>query len=93
MLIFQSGSIFLKFRTNIPTGVHKSLWDLEKNKLYQIKNKIGESANVFRNKRRHEVILARFRIGHTYINHSYLLKHEDKPWCVGCHLPYTDRMH
>ena len=42
------------------------------NKLYQIKNKIGESANVFRNKRRDEVILARLRIGHTYIYNPFL---------------------
>ena len=58
-------------------------------KLYQIKNKLGESANVFRNKRRDEVILAIIIIGHTYITHSYLLRHEDEPWCVGCHEPFT----
>ena len=57
--------------------------------MYRIKDKIGESVNVFRKKRRDKVIFARLRIGHTYITHSYLLKHEVTPWCAGCHEPYT----
>lgn len=67
----------------------QSEWDMRISKLYPIKNKIGESANVCRNIRREEVILARLRIGHTYITHSYLLKREDQPWCVGCDEFYT----
>ena len=56
--------------------------ELKPNKLYQIKDNICEFANAFRNKRRDKAILARRRIGYTYITHSYMLKREDKPWCV-----------
>ena len=30
-------------------------------------------------------ILARLRIGHTYITHSYISKREKAPWCDVCH--------
>ena len=42
-----------------------------------------------------EVILARLRMGHTYITNSHLLKRDDQPWCVGCDEFYTfyDQMH
>ena len=34
-------------------------------------------------------MLARVRIGHSYITHSYLLKKEDQPQCVACNSPLT----
>ncbi len=34
-------------------------------------------------------VLARIRLGHTYLTDSYLLKREDQPECVGCACPLT----
>ena len=31
-----------------------------------------------------ETVLRRCRIGHTFYTHSYILKGEDRPRCVGC---------
>ena len=39
--------------------------------------------------RREEVLIARIRIGHTYITHSHILKGEDPPECVSCNEPFT----
>ena len=36
-------------------------------------------------------MLARLRIGHTRITHSYLLKREDPPYCFGCDALFTVR--
>ena len=44
-----------------------------------------------RNVRLEEVVLARIRIGHTRITHSYLLNREEQPQCVGCDKPFTIR--
>jgi len=39
--------------------------------------------------RREEVVLARSRIGHTHITHSFLLKGEPMPQCIPCAVPFT----
>ena len=61
------------------------------NKLLDIKPTIGEYQSVVRNIRREEVVLARLRLrlGHTRVNHSYLLQGEEQPQCVGCDAPFT----
>ncbi len=41
------------------------------------------------NTRREEVVLARIRLGHTYLTHSSLLNREDQPECVGFTCPLT----
>ena len=41
--------------------------------------------------RREEIILARLRIGRTRLTHSYLLKREEQPNCIGCDTPFTVR--
>ena len=41
--------------------------------------------------RRKEIILVRLRIGHTKLTHSYLLKREEQPYCIGCDIPFTFR--
>ena len=41
--------------------------------------------------RRKEIILVRLRIGHTSLTHSYLLKREEQPYCIGCDTPFTVR--
>ena len=35
--------------------------------------------------------LARIRLGHTRVTHSYLLFGEEHPQCVGCDAPFTVR--
>ena len=59
------------------------------NKLFEIKPVIGQSQPVVRNVRQEEVVLARLRIGHTRITHSYLLKREEPPYCFGCDTLFT----
>ena len=61
------------------------------NKLLDIKPTIGEYQSVVRNIRREEVVLARLRLGHTRVTHSYLLQGEQLPQCVGCDAPFTVR--
>ena len=61
------------------------------NKLLDIKPTIGEYQSVVRNIRREEVVLARIRLGHTRVTHSYLLQGEEHPQCVGCDAPFTVR--
>ena len=56
-----------------------------------IKPTIGEYQSVVRNIRREEVVLARLRLGHTRVTHSYLLQGEEHPQCVGCDAPFTVR--
>ena len=61
------------------------------NKLFEIKPVIGQSQPVVRNVRQDEVVLARLRIGHTRITHSYLLKREEPLYCFGCDTLFTVR--
>ena len=61
------------------------------NKLLEIKPAIGEHQSVVRNIRKEEVVLARLRLGHTRVTHSYLLQGEEQPQCVGCDAPFTAR--
>ena len=39
--------------------------------------------------REEKVTLARLRIGHTFITHSFLLKGGDWPLCISCLEPFT----
>ena len=59
------------------------------NTLLDIKPTIGEYQSVVRNIRREEVVLARLRLGHTRVTHSYLLQGDEQPQCVGCEAPFT----
>ena len=61
------------------------------NKLHDIKPTFGEYQSVVRIIRREEVVLARLRLGHTRVTHSYLLQGEELPQCVGCDAPFTVR--
>ena len=58
------------------------------NKLHSIKSILGEWRPAFRADRK-EVVLARLRIGHGFITHSYLLKGEEQPTCVPCDTSFT----
>ena len=61
-------------------------WDSfhQSNKLYIIKPTLGVWRPGFRQNRKEEVVLSRIRIGHAYFSHSFLLRGEDEPECVGC---------
>ena len=48
-------------------------------------------SQLFQNIRKEEVVLARLRLGHTRVTHSYLLQGEEQPRCVGCDAPFTVR--
>ena len=61
------------------------------NKFLDIKPTIGEYQSVVRNIRKEEVVLARLRLGHTRVTHSYLLQGEEQLQCVGCDAPFTVR--
>ena len=60
-------------------------------KLLDIKQTIGEYQSVVRNIKGEKVVLARLRLGHTRVTHSYLLQGEELPQCVGCDAPFTVR--
>ena len=61
------------------------------NKLKEIEPVVNHHRTVPKLSRRDEVILARLRIGHTRLTHSYLLKREEQPYCIGCDTPFTVR--
>ena len=61
------------------------------NKLLDIKPTIGEYQSVVRNIRREEVVIARLRLDHTRVTHSYFLQGEEQPQCVGCDATFTVR--
>ena len=54
---------------------------------------MGEHQSVVRNIRKEEfqVVLARLRLGHTRVTHSYLLLGEEQSQCIGRDAPFTVR--
>ena len=53
--------------------------------LYSIKPKVQEWSSSFGSSRKHEVALARLRMGHTYLTHSYLFERDKtRPKCNRC---------
>ena len=85
--------------SNFKPSINKYIWEEWQtswnnsigNKLLDIKPTIGEYQSVVRNIRKEEVVLARLRLGHTRVTHSYLLQGEEQPQCVGCDAPFTVR--
>ena len=84
---------YTDFKPLVNSYVHnkwQSSWNnAVNNKLHALKPVIGESTRAYRSVRREEVVLARCRIGHTRVTHSFLLCREDPPECVACQEPYT----
>ena len=70
---------------------HQNIFDQQtSNKLRDIFPKIGESIVNHRTYKRYvETKLTRLILGHTRITHSFLLKAEPPPQCIGCAAPYT----
>ena len=61
----------------------------QNNKLVNIKPGRGEWLPGLRTNRREEIILARLRIGHSYITYSYLPKGEEELQCIPCNALLT----
>ena len=64
-------------------------WTASFGKLREIKASIQPWASSYRRNRREETILARLRIGHSRLTHSYLLLGEPPPHCDDCVVPLT----
>ena len=65
-------------------------WDADVyNKLHSIKPVLGEWLPGYRATRREEVVIARCRIGHTRLTHTFVLDREDPPECIPCAAPFT----
>ena len=84
---------FTDFKPYINTFLHnkwQTSWNAAVfNKLRSIKPSLGDWQLSYRNDRKEEVTLARPRIGHTFITHSFLLKGEDWPLCIPCQEPFS----
>ena len=60
-------------------------WDINMhNRLFQIQPTFGEWRPAFRKSRREQVVITRWRIGHTRLTHSFILKQEPPPQCLTC---------
>jgi len=81
----------LKPQINTQARAHwQAIWDAEtENKLHSIQPLVDPQLHCCGLDRREEVVLARARIGHTYLTHSYLLKGEPMPECIPCQCPLT----
>ena len=63
----------------------QSEWDeLPGNKLHQILPVLKQCVVFPRTNRKEEAVIARLHIGHSFITHSFLLKGEEPPICIGC---------
>ena len=54
------------------------------NKLHKIFLTLKECVVCPRTNRKEEAVIARLHIGHSFITHSFLLKGEEPPVCIGC---------
>jgi hypothetical protein len=65
-------------------------WDqVQNNKLKEIYPDLSKHFQPQFYNRRDEVVLTRLRLGHSRLTHSFLLKGEPPPQCIGCNAPNT----
>ena len=70
-------------------GKWQACWDKEiSNKLHFIQPKLRPRTNLGLN-RRDGVKYTRLKLGHSHLTHSFLLKGEPPPLCVGCDKCFT----
>ena len=63
----------------------QSEWDkFPENKLYNIFPVLKECISCPRKNRKEETVMARLHIRHSFLTHSFLLKGEEPPMCIGC---------
>ena len=65
------------------------LWQSEwgefpENKLYKIFPVLKECISCPRKNRKEETVMAQLHISHSFLTHSFLLKGEEPPVCIGC---------
>ena len=78
--------------SDLKSGANKyilQLWQSEldefpENKLHQIFPALKECIVCPQTNRKEETVMARLHIGHSFITHSFLLKGEEPPMCIGC---------
>ena len=63
--------------------------DSTKTHLHDIKAEVGAWSSSSRRNRREEKILARLRLGHTSLTHSFIFQHTERPECPTCHTHIT----
>ena len=63
--------------------------EIQNNKLKEIVPDLREHYQIQCYNRKDEVVFTRLRIGHSYLTHSFLLKGEPPPECIGCNARYT----
>ena len=60
-------------------------WDeFPENKLHKIFPDLRQCIVCPRTNRKEKTVLARLYIGHSFVTHSFLLKGEEPPMCIGC---------
>ena len=90
--ISESFIPFTDFKPNINQYIYQE-WQNEwnnqiHNKLHEIQSEVGKTPAYMSN-RKHDSIIRRLRIGHTYITHGYLLRGELAPECIPCNETLT----
>ena len=65
--------------------------DPSRTQMHDLKPNIGSWTSCFRSSRLEEKVLARVRLGHTYLTHSYIFSKSRRPVCNTCHCPLTIR--
>ena len=63
--------------------------DDKRTQLHDIKSKTTVWPSSSRKNRLEEKALAKLRIGHTYLTHSFIFQHGDRPQCNRCHTHLT----
>ena len=77
--------IFINAVSSYIKSLRHEKWNNEThNKLHHFQPLIGITPLSGIYLRQDETVLRWWRIGHTYYTHSYILKGEDRPRCVGC---------
>ena len=91
MLLLETARLLILF-SDLKSRANKyilelwqSEWDeLPGNKLHEIFPVLKQCVVCPRTNRREETVTARLHIGHSFITHSFLLKGDEPPMCIGC---------
>ena len=81
---------WLPIATQYVKTQRKIQWDnIQTNKLKEIIPDLSEYHQLQCDTRRDEVVMTRLRIGHSRLTHSFLMKGEPPPECIGCNTAFT----
>ena len=74
-----------RLSSSILRPMWQSEWDeFPENKLHKVFPVLNECIVCPRTNRKEEAGMARLHIDHSFITHSFLLKGEESPVCIGC---------